>query len=136
MSKLPIKLTPAPLVLLLLAALAGCGLLREPLPTPRPTTVARVTADQVAQAMDSDQFYATYGQTALLIEGSVASVDPQPDHFIVTLATGVHTKVQCDLGNRAPPIKAGDTITVRSADPEHDVSRQDAAMMIRNCAIP
>lgn len=122
--------------ILLLISLSACGLFREPLPTPRPTTVAQVTADQVAQAMDDDAFYATYGQTSLLIQGTVAAVDQQTNHFIVTLATGVRTKVQCDLGNKAPAVKVGDTITIRSANPEQDVARQDAAVLIHNCTIP
>lgn len=117
-------------------ALAGCSLFREPSPTPRPTTVAQVTADDVAQAMDNDAFYSTYGQTTLLIRGTVAALDPQPGHFTVTLATSVRTQVLCDLGGQAPPIKVGDVITVRSADPGNDVSRQDAAVLIHNCALP
>ncbi len=122
-------------LILLLGPLAACGLFREPLPTPRPTTVAQVTADDVAQAMDEDRFYSTYGQTTLMVRGTVAALDPQPGHFTVTLATGVRTKVLCDLGGQSPPIHVGDVITVRSADPEHDVQRRDAAVLIQNCAL-
>ena len=117
-------------------SLSACGLLRESLATPRPTTVAQVTAEQVAQAMDEDRFYATYGQTTLLIQGTVAAVDQQPDDFVVTLATSVRTKVLCDLGNNAPGVKVGEAITVRSANPEKDVARQDAAVLIHNCTLP
>jgi hypothetical protein len=117
-------------------SLPACGLLREPVATPRPTTVAQVTADQVAQAMDEDRFYATYGHSTLLIQGTVAAVDQQPDDFIVTLATGVRTKVLCDLGNKAPAVKVGEAITIRSANPEQDVARRDAAVLIHNCTIP
>ena len=123
-------------VSLLVMSLSACGLFREPLATPRPTTVAQVTADQVAQAMDEDRFYATYGQTVLLIQGTVAAVDQQPDDFVVTLATSVRTKVLCDLGNIAPGVKVGEAITVRSANPEKDVARQDAAVLIHNCTLP
>jgi len=121
---------------LLLIGLCGCGLLREPLATPKPTTVVQVTADQVAQAMDGDVFYATYGQTTLLIQGTVADIDRQPNHFILNLATHGDTQVLCDLGNKTLAIKAGDSVTVRSADPENDVARQDAAVLIHNCTIP
>ncbi len=124
----------APL-LLLLGLLAGCSLFREPLPTPRPTTVAQVTADEVAQAMDQDRFYSTYGQSPLLVRGSVAALDPQPAHFTVVLATRGPTQVLCDLGNQSPPLKVGDLITVRSADPEHDVERQPGAALIKNCTL-
>jgi hypothetical protein len=121
---------------LVLIGLSACGLLREPLATPRPTSVVQVSADQVAQAMDNDQFYATYGQTTLLIEGTVAAIAPQPEHFILTLATSGSTSVMCDLGNKAAAIKVGDRVTVRSADPEKDVARQDAGVLIRNCTVP
>jgi hypothetical protein len=122
--------------LVLLICLPACGLLREPLATPRPTSVVQVTADQVAQAMDGDHFYATYGQTTLLIQGTVAAIDPQPGHFILTLATSGSTQVLCDLGNKAPTVKTGDSVTVRSADPEKDIARQDAGVLIRNCTVP
>jgi len=119
----------------LLMALSACSLLREPLPTPAPTSVAHVTADQVAQAMDDDNFYNIYGHTTLLVQGVVAALDQQPNHLTVSLATGVRTKVACDLGSASPAVKIGDTLTVRSADPENDVTRQDAAVVIKNCTI-
>jgi hypothetical protein len=120
----------------LLGALAACSIFREASPTPRPTTVASVTANQVAQAMDNDEFYSTYGHTTLLIQGTVAALDPQPGHFTVTLDTGVRTKVLCDLGQQTAPVKVGDSITVRSADPENDVQRQNASVFIKNCTLP
>jgi hypothetical protein len=122
--------------ILVLICLSACGLLREPLPTPQPTSVVQVSADQVAQAMDDDHFYAAYGQTTLLIQGTVAAIDPQPEHFILTLATSGSTQVLCDLGSQVAAIKVGDSVTVRSADPEKDVARQDAGVLIRNCTIP
>ena len=125
----------AALVLLLSFTLAGCGVLREPSPTPAPTTVAQVTADQVAQAMEADSFYATYGHTTLLVSGTVAGVDPGPGHFIITLGTNETTQVLCDLGGQSPAIKFGDTLTVRSADPENDVLRQNGDVIIQNCTL-
>src|SRR5579859_3286220 len=77
---------------MLAALLAGCSVFRQALPTPRPTTVAQVTAVQVAQAMNNDEFYSTYGHTTLLVQGTVTAVDPQPAHFTLTLATGVDRK--------------------------------------------
>ena len=133
----PARLTLSLVALaLLLGALAACSVFRQALPTPVPTTVAQVTADQVAQAMDDDEFYSTYGHTTLLIQGTVAALDPQPSHFTLTLDTGVRTKVLCDLGQQTPPIKVGDTVTVRSANPENDVQRQEAAVFIKNCTLP
>jgi len=131
---LPTRLILGALVLLI--GLAGCGLLREPLATPRRTSVVQVSADQVAQAMTDDRFYATYGRTTLLIQGTVAAIAQQPGHFIVTLATSGPAQVFCDLGTKAAAVKTGDSITVRSADPERDVARQDADVLIHNCTLP
>lgn len=131
-----VRWTAAVLLLSLVASLSACGLLREPLPTPVPTTVVRVTADQVAQAMEADEFWTTYGHGALLIQGTVASVNQQPNHFILELATSVPTTVLCDLGKQAASAKVGDTITVESANPEQDVLRQPSAVMIQNCTLP
>ena len=121
--------------LALLTLLAGCSVFRQAPPTPQPTTVVQITADQAAQAMHDDNFYATYGRNALLIQGSVAAVDPQPNHLIVTLATGLETRLLCDLGSQTAAIKPGDVLTVRVTDPENDVLRQDAALFIRNCGL-
>ena len=115
--------------------LAGCSVFRQATPTPQPTTVVQITADQAAQAMQGDNFYATYGRNTLLIQGTVAVVDQQPHHLIVTLATGWQTQVLCDLGSQTAAIKPGDTLTLRVPDPENDVLRQDGALFIKNCAL-
>lgn len=121
--------------LALLSLLAGCGLFRETPPTPQPTTVVQITADQAAQAMQDDNFYATYGRHTLLIQGTVAAVDQQPNHLIVTLTTRLQTSVQCDLGSQTAPLKPGAALTLRVTDPENDVLRQDGALFIKNCAL-
>jgi hypothetical protein len=86
--------------------------------------------------MDDDRFYAAYGHTTLLIAGTVAAIDPQPGHTVVTLATSGSTQVLCDLGAAGGAIKTGDVVTVRSADPAKDVARQAGDLLIHNCAIP
>jgi hypothetical protein len=121
--------------LALLTALAGCGLFRQAPPTPQPTTVVQITAGQAAQAMEDDNFYATYGRTSLLIQGTVAAVDQQPNHLILTLATGLETRLLCDLGSQTAAVKPGDRLTLRVTDPENDVLRQGAALFIKNCAV-
>ena len=125
----------AALASLLFAGLSACGLLREPLPTARPTPVVPVTADQVAQAMDADAFYSTYGQTTLLVRGTVSFIDQQPDHLILQFATSGSTAVLCDLGKTSSSVKVGDVVTVRSTNPGQDVARETAAVMIKNCTL-
>src|SRR6185369_16459949 len=95
------KFAPGALMaLILLASLAGCGLFRETPVTPQPTSVAHITADQAAQAMDEDRFWSTYGRSALAIQGTVAALDQQPNDLLLTLAASGPTQVVCDLGRQ------------------------------------
>ncbi|MGB8646207.1 MAG: hypothetical protein WCF84_13295 [Anaerolineae bacterium] len=131
------------LIVWVLASLSGCAWLREPLPTappvasPNPTfPVVQVTADQIARAMEEDRFFAEYGQTTLRIQGTVFSVKRQDADLVVGLDTTVTTKVMCDLGNYFGIVRVGATITIQSAYPQQDASRQASAVMFRNCTIP
>jgi hypothetical protein len=130
------------IIVLALASLSACGLLREPQPIsqpvilPNPTLpVVRVTADQVARAMEEDRFFADYGQTTLLVQGTVFSVKRQETDLIIGLDTAVPTKVMCDLGSYPGIVHVGATVTVKSAYPQRDASRQASAVMLRNCTI-
>jgi hypothetical protein len=116
--------------------LAACGVFREPLATPAPTAVVQISADEAAQAMADDHFWASYSHSTLLIQGTVAAIDSQPQHFILSLATSGSGDVQCDLGSPAQPPTLGDRITVRSANPQNDVVRQGDGLLIRNCTLP
>ncbi len=131
------------LTLALLAGLSACSLLREspaaaqPGSTPNPAfPVVHVTADQVAQAMEEDHFFADYGYTTLLIQGTVLSARRQAGDLVISLDTSVPTKVMCNLGNYAGIVQVGSTVTVQSVYPERDASRQPSAVMIKNCSIP
>ena len=127
------------IVLVLLAGLAGCGSRQEPAPTVRPLPTfptAHVTADQVARAMQQDAFFANYGQSSLLIQGTVVSIDRRGNDLIVVLDSTVPTKVACDLGNRSSAVRVGETITVLSANPGGDASRDAGMVLLRNCRIP
>ncbi len=120
--------------LLLLLALAGCGLLREPTPTPAPPKVVRVTADQVARAMQQDEFYSDYRGAVLLVQGTVAGVSRQGGDSILELTTSEPTKVLCDLGNRASPATAGDAVTVQAR--AADARREPSAVVLTGCTVP
>ncbi len=131
------------IMIVLVASMAACSLLREPqtvsppnatLPIVFPTVHA--TADQVARAMQEDRFFADYGQTTLFIQGTVLSVDKQDNNVIVALETSVPIKVLCDLGDHPTTAHVGDSITVKSDYPQRDASRQSSAVMLKNCGIP
>ncbi len=120
-------------------ALAGCTTLqkafREPTPTPRPTSVAQVSPDQIAQAMQADSFYATYGSSELIVTGTVASVEPQGDGERVEFVMAGAMKVQCQLSSSPSNLQPGEKITARITDPRHNVVRQDGGVLLNNCTL-
>ena len=131
------------IIILALATLSACKLLREPHPTdlstPLPSPafpVVHLTADQVARAMEKDRFFSDYAQNTLLIQGTVFSVKRLEGHLIIGLDTSVPTKVMCDLGIYFGIVHVGAVITVQSTYPQRDASRQASAVMLENCTIP
>jgi hypothetical protein len=96
----------------------------------------RLTADQVAQAMQQDAFFSTYGQNSLLIQGTVVSINRNGSDLIVILDSTVPTKVECDLGNHESAVHVGETITILSENPGSDASRDAGMVLLRNCRIP
>jgi hypothetical protein len=122
--------------LFVLVGQAACNALRETPPTPQlslPTI--QVTADQVAQSMQQDDFFSTYGLNTLIISGTVSSIDRQANDLIVELKTSVPTRVFCELGNQSSSVHVGDAITVRSVLPNRDVTRRGSDMLIKNCTL-
>ncbi|MCL4561394.1 MAG: hypothetical protein M1281_12350 [Chloroflexi bacterium] len=123
----------------LCVGVTACGSLRqifrEATPTPQPTTVEQVSADQIAQAMQADSFYSEYGSVDLLIQGVVSSISQKENGVIVEFKTSVPLKVQCDLGDQAVNFHPGDTITVRVANPRENVARETGEIIMQDCAI-
>jgi hypothetical protein len=122
----------------LLVSLTACALApQQPVtPPPEPTFPSiRLTADQAALALQHDSFFSTYSQNTLLIQGTVMSIDQQSGDYIVALATTGPAKVFCDIGARAPTVNVGDVITVQSANPQRDASREASGLLLKNCMI-
>ncbi len=132
------------IVVLFLASLSACQYLREPRTTAPPVAspnpalpVVHATADQVARAMQADEFFSEYGQSTLLIQGTVFSVKRQDNSdLIIGLDTTVPTKVMCNLGRYLGIVRVGTIITIQSAYPQRDASRQASSIMFNNCTIP
>ena len=123
-------------VLWVFISLAGCNLsaLRNPTPTPLPTAVVKVNADEVARAMQEDNFYGEFSPNMLLIEGTVLSVRRQGSGMEIELQTSVPTKVLCDLSSQANGVQAGDSITVQAL--AADAQRAPSAVVLKNCSLP
>ena len=121
------------ILLLLAVALSGCAFFREASPTEAPTPTVSVSAEQVAQAMADDSFFSDYRNEALLVRGTVSSVETASGATLVTLSTGLATAVVCDLGERATTIRAGDSITVLVNS--SDVKRLPDEVLLSPCAV-
>ena len=123
------------LPLLLSLCLASCSALREIPPTPDATqiqsTLIEMTPDQIAQAMQNDQFFADYNGMTLSIRGSVAGVSQKTSDWLIELKTSSATKVLCDVGKQAPAVHAGDAITVQAFT--KDAQRGDSSVILGSC---
>jgi hypothetical protein len=127
------------MLILLLLNLAGCGLMRQTAPTPGGSSALptlEVSADQIALAMQNDEFFSDYRGDSLIIHGVVSSISQQGNDWVVELKTNIATRVFCNLGNLSVTAQAGDAITVVSDYPNRDVSRQGPDLLIKNCTVP
>ena len=108
----------------------------KPTLAPTPTLPsAQVTADQVAQSMQDDQFFTDFGDTTLLIQGTVAAVEQQGSHTRLKLATSLPINVVCDISPESPGVHVGELITVKSANPPRDASRDASSVLLNNCSL-
>jgi hypothetical protein len=131
-------------VLLALLGLALVGVVacapptgQQPTPAPLPTLPsAQVTADQVAQSMQDDQFFSDFGDTTLLIQGTVAAVEQQGSDNRLRLATSLPIDVVCDTGTQSPAVHVGEIIIIKSANPRRDASRHGSSVLLNNCSLP
>lgn len=114
--------------------LSACGLLRQQVPTPTPQ-VLHVTADEVALAMQEDHFYSDYNPYSLIVQGVVADVRQENQHYILEMATQIDTKVRCDFGSQAPDAKPGESIEIITPH-ANQAQRQPNAVLLVDCAIP
>ena len=98
-------------------------------------TVKEATPKQLAEAMQSDNFWGDYPKMMLLVKGNVISVNRQNNDtvvgFMTTSSPSVLPTVSCDLGNNQT-VKTGDTITILSV--AYDAERKNSAdVFMSNC---
>lgn len=130
MNKIAKRLLPF-LLLLLLVALPACslsGVLRRSTPTP---VEVQVTADQIAQAMQEDEFFSDYRGDMLLVTGKVNAVNQKDRDTRLELETSLPTKVVCELGTQTITAKPGDSVTVQAQAAEAE--RAPSAVLLKNC---
>lgn len=99
-------------------------------------TIVEATPLELAQVMQSDNFWGKYTQTILLIKGRVQEIKKQGNNTIVQFYTtntpSVLGKVSCDINNNHNQIKQGDTIRVLTV--AHDALRiKPTSVFMPNC---
>lgn len=121
------------LILILLVSLTGCSLsaLRQSTPTPKALPILRVTADDLARAMQQDSFFSEYGSAILQVHGTIASVTRAANNAQIELKTSQVTKVICATTSDTSQLKAGDPITIQSSHGE----RGTGAVLLNECIV-
>ena len=122
-------------VVVLIVAAAGLGgFVLGGIRSAREMTVMRATPHQLAEAMKGDHFYSDYARDALLVSGTVASVDRRGGDLIVGFQTESAYGASCVLGaaTAAPSIGAPFTVvTVGQA-----AERLPTAVQLHDCVVP
>lgn len=92
--------------------------------------VERVTVAQLADAMQQDNFYSTYGDTAVLFSGKIESVKVKNNASLVTFSSSRPYTVVCQFPIAGNYI-AGQTISV--AAPAGSAERQPHGVLLHEC---
>ncbi len=96
--------------------------------------ITRATPDQIATAMESDNFYGLYRERTLIVAGVVASVQTQGNDTIVEFQTKNSIyKARCSF-DTPPAVQAGDALTVAAEG--YTAERQPDGVLLTGCAIP
>lgn len=94
--------------------------------------VERVTPVQLADAMQQDGFYSTYGDTALLFSGKVTTVQQKDGTQLVTFYTGRPYTVSCQLTGQSQ-VRMGQEISVATTGGNAD--RLSHGVLLHNCLL-
>lgn len=92
--------------------------------------IERVTAGQLADAMQQDSFYSDFGNAAVLFSGNVASTKVQDKASLITFTTGRPFNVVCQFP-KAVSFKAGQKVSV--AAPAGSAEREAHGVLLHNC---
>lgn len=94
------------------------------------TSVQSVTTAQLADAMQQDGFYSTYGNAALLFRGKVSAVHTQGGKTVATFETGRPYVVECQFTDQKD-VKIGATLSV--AAPAGSAKRLPQGVLLYDC---
>jgi hypothetical protein len=92
--------------------------------------IERVSPAQLALAMQHDDFYSSYGDTALLFTGKVSALQHENGIMAATFQTGQAYAIVCQFPAAQHP-NIGDTISV--AAPGGSAERLPHGVLLRSC---
>jgi len=94
--------------------------------------IEHVTASQLGDAMQQDNFFSSYGSAALLFKGMVYSIKTGNNVTLVTFATNRPFNVVCQFPANLS-VKTGQTISVIA--PGGSAERQKSGVLLHNCSL-
>lgn len=92
--------------------------------------IERVTTTQLADAMQRDSFYSSYGSAALLFSGKVSHVESGNNVTLVTFETSGPYSLTCQFPTNIS-VKNGQTFSV--AAPGGSAEREKASVLLHDC---
>jgi hypothetical protein len=98
----------------------------------RSVGIERVGVAQLADAMQQDNFYSSYGSSVVLFNAKVTVVKHGQTATLVTFETNRPYSVTCQFPNNVP-VSSGKTISV--AAPAGSAERQKSGVLLHNCLI-
>lgn len=98
----------------------------------RTSGVEKVTVAELADAMQGDHFYSTYGNTTVLFHGKVVALQQKGKVALVSFETGASYSLTCQFP-RVEQIHKGENISV--AAPGGTAERQPHGVLLHDCLI-
>jgi hypothetical protein len=95
--------------------------------------ITSATPDQIANAMQLDEFYSTYGETTLIVQGTVASVSRQNSETLIQFKTNSSYGAFCNTFDTSFTGNVGDSITILAEG--SGAKREPNAVLLTNCVI-
>ncbi len=96
--------------------------------------VADATPHELAEAMKADSFYSDYRTSALLVKGTVTSVERRGGRLFVGFRTDSSYALSCDLGATPAAPQVGQTFTVLAVG--QAAERLPAGVLLHDCVVP
>ena len=96
-------------------------------------TVREATPDQLAAAMQMDQFYSDYNEDALVVRGLVASLAGDGSGAVLQFRTQSAFTTRCQLDRYPATVHPGDTISVMAQGATAE--RLASAVLLEGCSL-